>query len=85
MSMLNGGEPVPLHEVPVGAYVLVAGGRWRRLAKWVVLDANNQVPDVARFQVHWSGSELYPDTFVKEPSWRVWVGDEPPSTAGGAS
>lgn len=76
--MLNGDEPVPLHEVPVGAYVHVAGGRWRRLVKWVVLDANPSVPDAPRFQVHWAGTELYPDTYPKEPSWPVWVGAEPP-------
>lgn len=82
MSMLNNGQPVPLHKIPRSAYVQVANGRWRRLASWVVLDANPSVPDAPRFQVSWIGTELYPDIFRKEPSWPVWIGDEPPSTAG---
>ena len=85
MNMLNGGQPVPLHEIPGGAYVQVGENRWRRLERWTVLDPNPRVPDAPRFQVSWVGSELYPDTFSHEPSWPVWVGDAPPSTTGGVS
>jgi hypothetical protein len=82
--MLNDGRPVPLQKIPRLAYVQVAENRWRRLQSWVVLDPNPRVPDAPRFQVSWVGTELYPDTYPKEPSWPVWVGDAPPRTEGSA-
>jgi hypothetical protein len=80
VSLLNGGEPVPLHEIPRGSYVQVDETRWRRLESWTVLDQNPHRPDSPRYQVRWVGSEVYPSTYRKEPSWPVWTGDEPPST-----
>lgn len=81
MSLLNGGQPVPLHEIPRGAYVQVEETRWRRLESWRVLDKGYR-PESPRFQVFWVGSESYPSVYPKEPSWPVWTGDEAPGTAG---
>lgn len=81
MSLLNGGAPVPLHEIPRGAYVQVEPTRWRKLEGWDVLDKSSR-PDSPRFSVRWAGTEDYPSTFVREPSWPVWTGDAPPSTSG---
>lgn len=80
MSMLNNGAPVPLHEIPRGAYVQLDESTWRRLDRWTVLDKSSQ-PNAARYQVCWIGSE-YPASYVREPSWPTWMGDEPPSTSG---
>ena len=82
MSLLNGGQPIPRHEIPRGSYAQVSESTWRRLEKWTVLDKTSR-PDSPRFQVSWVGSE-YPSTYVSEPSWPVWSGDEPPSTMGAA-
>lgn len=77
MSLLNGGRPVPLHEIPRGAFVQVDEAKWRQLVKWTVLDKSR--PDSPRFQVQWAGMEMYPSTYRKEPSWPVWTGDRPPN------
>ena len=84
MSLLNGGQPVRLREIPRGSYVQIEESTWRRLASWTVLDKDPQRPHSPRFQVCWMGSEN-PSRYVREPSWLVWVGDEPPRTAGVAS
>ena len=84
MSLLKGGEPVPLHEIPRGSYVQWDESGWRRLEDWTVLDKGPR-PDTPRFRVIWAGSELEPSLYVREPSWPVWAGDEPPRTAGAAS
>lgn len=78
MSLMNSGEPVPLHEIPRGAYVLVQES-WRQMESWRVLDKDSRRPESPRFQVCWAGLDLYPSTYRKEPSWPVWTGDEPPS------
>jgi hypothetical protein len=78
VNLLNGGLPVPLREIPSGAYVQVNRVRWRQLKSWKALGGE-------RFQVRWAGSEAYPSTYLTEPSWPVKVAPEPPRTAGGAS
>lgn len=85
MSLLNGGQPVPLHEIPRGSYVQLDEHTWRQLAGWTVLDKNPRRSDAPRFQVSWVGMEPYPSTYVREPSWPVWAGDGPPSVAAVAS
>ena len=85
MSLLNDGRPVPLSEIPPQSYVQVGENSWRRLERWTVLDKDSRRPDADRYQVFWTGAELYPSTFPVEPSWPVWVGAEPPRTAGGVS
>lgn len=79
MPLLNDGAPLPLHAIPPRAYVQLGENTWRRLASWTVLDKVHATSD--RFQVCWVGTE-YPSTFLTEPSWPVWVGDEPPRTSG---
>ena len=85
MSLLNDGQPVRLREIPRGAYVQVTETKWRRLEGWTVLDQDPRRPEAPRFQVRWLGAEEYPSTYCKEPSWLVWMGDAPPSTAGPTS
>lgn len=81
MSLLNNGVPVPLHEIRPRSYVQMDESEtWRQLEKWTVLDKSTR-PGAPRFQVQWVGSE-YPSSYVREPSWPVWVGDEPPRRAG---
>jgi hypothetical protein len=82
VSLLNDGRPMPLHEIPRGAFVQMENGRWRQLAGWRVLDKDR--PDSPRFQVLWAGSELYPSTYRKEPSWPARTADENPEAAGAA-
>lgn len=81
MIMLNNGQPVPLHEIPRGAFVLVQDGRWRQLESWRVLDKVEDRPDAPRYMVFWAGTELYPSTYHKEPSWPVRVKDGGPEAA----
>ncbi|WP_194927309.1 hypothetical protein [Catenulispora pinisilvae] len=85
MPLLNGGVPVPLHEIRRGSYVQLHETTWRQLESWTVLDKDPRRADAPRFQVYWVGLEFYPSTFHKEPSWPVWVGDGPPSLTAVAS
>lgn len=78
MRLVNGGLPVPLRDIPLGAYAQVDGNRWRKLESWTALDGT-------RFQVRWAGSELYPSTYLTEPSWPVRMAGEAPRTGEGAS
>ena len=77
MSLLNDGQPVALHEIPRGSYVLVSESRWLRLESWTVLDKSAR-PDAARYMVAFTGVARA-SMFHSEPCWPVWSGEEPPS------